>query len=76
MTDKPQATLEQADYHVVEWMEQAACYEIYLCRYCISGGGGECHSPGCALFLNRAPDIPVTEPMCRPLPAVKGEGNE
>ena len=64
---------EQVDQHVREWMEQARLHEIYLCRYCISGAGGECHSPGCALFLNRAPDIPVTEPMCRLLPAEEEE---
>jgi hypothetical protein len=40
-------------------------YRIWLCELCVAGKGGECHSPGCALFLNRAPDIPVTEPMCQ-----------
>lgn len=32
-------------------------YEIYLCELCIKGVGGECHTPGCALFLSRAPDL-------------------
>lgn len=30
-----------------------------LCVLCLNGEGGECHSPGCALWINRAPDIPV-----------------
>lgn len=32
---------------------------LLLCEQCIDGVGGECHSPGCSLFLNRAPDIPI-----------------
>ncbi|HYM98093.1 MAG TPA: hypothetical protein VET26_12385 [Candidatus Sulfotelmatobacter sp.] len=32
---------------------------ICLCSACLSGAGGECHTPGCALWLNRAPDLPV-----------------
>lgn len=32
---------------------------LTLCSLCLSGAGGECHVPGCALYLNRAPDIPV-----------------
>jgi hypothetical protein len=31
---------------------------LYLCDICTGGGGGECHVPGCALYANRAPDIP------------------
>lgn len=31
--------------------------EIRLCELCLGGEGGECHVPGCALFLRRAPDI-------------------
>ena len=49
--------------------------EVQICELCFGGAGGECHSPGCALFLNRAPDIPwvsafahrvweVGEPSC------------
>jgi hypothetical protein len=34
---------------------------LTLCRACLEGKGGECHSPGCALWMNSAPDIPVTE---------------
>jgi hypothetical protein len=32
---------------------------VLLCRLCRSGAGGECHMPGCALYNNRAPDMPV-----------------
>lgn len=31
--------------------------EIHLCELCLGGAGGECHVPGCALYLRRAPDI-------------------
>lgn len=31
--------------------------EIVLCTPCMNGEGGECHSPGCAMWLNRAPDL-------------------
>lgn len=34
---------------------------LWLCAYCIAGVGGECHSPGCALWMNRAPDLPITQ---------------
>ena len=29
-------------------------YRIRLCDLCIAGTGGECHVPGCALFLKAA----------------------
>ena len=32
---------------------------LTLCHLCESGAGGECHSPGCALWMNRAPDVPL-----------------
>lgn len=32
---------------------------LWLCELCLDGKGGECHSPGCALFLNRAPDVGI-----------------
>jgi hypothetical protein len=35
---------------------------LLLCPPCMNGGGGQCHSPGCSLYLNRAPDLPVTPP--------------
>lgn len=30
---------------------------IVLCSLCLDGRGGECHTPGCALWINRAPDL-------------------
>lgn len=37
---------------------------LTLCEPCIQGAGGECHTPGCALWMNRAPDIPINlEPV-------------
>lgn len=30
---------------------------VGLCELCIGGAGGECHTPGCILWLNRAPDL-------------------
>lgn len=32
---------------------------IMLCKLCRAGVGGECHMPGCGLYNNRAPDIPI-----------------
>lgn len=34
---------------------------IALCDPCLDGAGGECHSPGCALWLHSAPDISLRE---------------
>lgn len=33
--------------------------EITICDDCLAGDGDECHTPGCALFLNRTPDHPI-----------------
>jgi hypothetical protein len=33
--------------------------EIRLCSLCLNGEGGECHVPGCAIFLRSAPDLPL-----------------
>lgn len=32
---------------------------LWLCSLCLDGAGGECHTPGCALWINRAPDLPL-----------------
>jgi len=34
---------------------------VNLCGACLDGIGGECHTPGCALFLSVAPDIPIMD---------------
>jgi hypothetical protein len=31
--------------------------QLHLCDLCLDGAGGQCHVPGCSLWLNRAPDI-------------------
>jgi hypothetical protein len=33
--------------------------QIRLCDACLNGDGGECHTPGCALWLNQGPDLGV-----------------
>lgn len=33
--------------------------ELTLCELCLGGAGGECHVPGCALYLSRAPDLRI-----------------
>lgn len=45
----------------------ASLYAIYLCDLCVHGKGGECHSPGCALWINRAPDLALTTPLLQPM---------
>jgi hypothetical protein len=34
-------------------------YIVSLCDDCLNGAGGECHTPGCGLWMNRAPDLPI-----------------
>lgn len=34
---------------------------LVLCTGCLAGVGGECHTPGCALWMNRAPDVPIAD---------------
>jgi hypothetical protein len=36
---------------------------LNLCEPCINGEGGECHTPGCALWMHSAPDIPILDAM-------------
>lgn len=33
--------------------------QLWLCDPCLDGAGGECHTPGCSLWMHSAPDIPV-----------------
>lgn len=33
--------------------------QLWLCDLCLDGVGGQCHVPGCALWLNTAPDLPL-----------------
>lgn len=32
---------------------------LMLCSLCLEGKGGECHTPGCALWMVSAPDLPL-----------------
>lgn len=34
---------------------------LVLCSRCLAGEGGTCHVPGCALWMNRAPDVPIVD---------------
>jgi hypothetical protein len=34
---------------------------LVLCTGCLAGKGGECHTPGCSLWMNRGPDIPIVD---------------
>lgn len=44
---------------------QVHCVALWLCDLCLDGVGGECHVPGCALYLNRAPDLSLREHVTR-----------
>lgn len=32
---------------------------VPICSACLDGEGGECHTPGCILWINRAPDLAI-----------------
>lgn len=34
-----------------------------ICSACLDGEGGECHTPGCILWINRAPDLPIRDAL-------------
>jgi hypothetical protein len=33
--------------------------QLHLCDPCLDGTGEECHTPGCSLWMNRPPDLPL-----------------
>lgn len=35
--------------------------EFRICSLCLDGWGGQCHTAGCGLWLNRAPDLPLRD---------------
>lgn len=41
--------------------ETLARVTLVLCSRCLAGEGGECHVPGCVLWMNRAPDVPIAD---------------
>lgn len=34
---------------------------VYICSLCLDGAGGECHMPGCVMWINQAPDLPIRQ---------------
>jgi hypothetical protein len=34
---------------------------LTICDLCLDGAGGECHVPGCAMWISAAPDIPIRD---------------
>lgn len=46
-----------------------------ICSPCLDGKSGECHTPGCILWINRGPDLPIRGMLhahgCRIRPVVK-----
>ena len=32
---------------------------LTLCSLCLNGAGGQCHTPGCALYMSAGPDLPL-----------------
>ena len=55
---------------------------IYLCDPCLDGAGGICHTPGCAMWMKTAPDIPIRDYVIdaggtiQPLDGESGEREE
>jgi len=41
---------------------------LTMCSLCLDGKGGECHTPGCALWMNRAPDVTLRSKIEAPAP--------
>jgi len=33
---------------------------LILCSLCLLGEGGQCHTPGCAMWIKAAPDVPLS----------------
>lgn len=36
---------------------------FHICSACLDGAGGECHTPGCVLWLKRAPDLAIRDSL-------------
>jgi hypothetical protein len=48
---------------------------LTLCEQCLNGDSGQCHTAGCALWLNRAPDLPLYWHAAM-APAPAGDGGQ
>jgi hypothetical protein len=35
--------------------------QLSLCDPCLDGAGGECHTPGCSLWMHRALEQPIRD---------------
>jgi hypothetical protein len=46
---------------------------LTLCSLCLNGEGGQCHTPGCALWLKSAPDVPLS---LEPVPWLGEDGTD
>lgn len=50
---------------------------LTLCRECLTGAGGECHMPGCALWMGTAPDVSLIGRVVRaPAPVPVEEASQ
>lgn len=52
-----------------EWPE-LSLVAITLCDACLDGEGGECHTPGCALWVKAAPDVSIRDCVIMLAPGV------
>lgn len=59
-----------------ESADEVRVYRLELCGRCVRGEGGECHTPGCALWMNRAPDVPILSKVTALLPAANHQKEE
>lgn len=51
--------------------------QLWLCDLCLDGAGGECHTPGCSLWINRAPDLSLrNNPMVTILAAQQDDADD
>lgn len=50
-----------------EKTEAVSLVQLPMCGPCLNGAGGECHTPGCAMWMMPAPSSPV---LGRPLVVV------
>jgi hypothetical protein len=47
---------------------------LVLCTACLHGFGGECHTPGCAMWMSTAPDVEIVT-KCEAF-SILAEGDE
>lgn len=47
--------------NTAQWPALNRVSTVYLCGDCLDGTGGECHTPGCVLWMKSAPDVPIRD---------------